>query len=144
MTENEALLRLQYMYDSDKSFMVGRRKEIEMAMQAIKENQQYHAFGTVEEIDSMFKSGTKTLELSKKVIETAMCELEKYRAIGTVEEFKVLLSLSKPKKLIRNDLCTCPSCGTYNETIKKRRITVAFDTVFCWHCGQAMKIKREE
>ena len=39
------------------------------------------------------------------------------------------------------DLCTCPSCGTHNEIIKKRRNTVTFDTVYCWHCGQAIEIK---
>lgn len=48
----------------------------------------------------------------------------------------------KPKP-IRSDSCTCPSCGTHNEVIQKRRNTVAFDTVYCWHCGQAMEIKRD-
>lgn len=72
----------------------------------------------------------------------ALKELEQYRAIGTIEEFKALKEKSVAKKPIRNDLCTCPSCGTFNEVIGKRRNTVAFDTVYCWHCGQAIEIKR--
>lgn len=48
----------------------------------------YKAFGTVEEIDARFKSGTKTLEQSKKVMEDIMCELEAYQSIGTVEEMQ--------------------------------------------------------
>jgi ssDNA-binding Zn-finger/Zn-ribbon topoisomerase 1 len=46
------------------------------------------------------------------------------------------------KKPIRNGKCTCPRCETHNEVIKKRRNTVPFDTVYCWHCGQAIEIKR--
>lgn len=48
------------------------------------------------------------------------------------------------KKPIRNDLCTCPRCGTHNETIKKRRNTVNNDIVYCWHCGQAIEVNRLE
>ena len=47
------------------------------------------------------------------------------------------------KKPIRMDLCTCPSCGTHNEVFKKRRNTVTYDIVHCWHCGQAVEIKRD-
>lgn len=60
-----------------------------------------------------------------------------------LEEFRVLKEKSVPKKPIRIDECTCPSCGTHNEIIKKRRNTVAFDTVYCWHCGQAIEVKRD-
>ena len=49
-----------------------------------------------------------------------------------------------PKKPIRNDKCTCPSCGTHNEVFKRRRNTVAHDIVYCWHCGQAVEIDRLE
>ena len=73
----------------------------------------------------------------------ALKEIQQYRATGTVEEFKALKEKSVAKKPIRNDLCTCPSCGTHNEIIKKRRNTVAFDTVYCWHCGQAISVNRD-
>ncbi len=44
------------------------------------------------------------------------------------------------KKPIDLDRYTCPSCGTYNEIIKKQRNIVNNDIIFCWHCGQLMKI----
>lgn len=72
----------------------------------------------------------------------ALEEIQECRAIGTIEEFKALKEKSVAKKPIRSDLCTCPSCGTHNDIIKKRRNTVTFDTVYCWHCGQAMEIRR--
>ena len=49
-----------------------------------------------------------------------------------------------PNKPIRNDKCTCPSCGTHNDVFKRRRNTVAHDIVYCWHCGQAVEIDRLE
>ena len=48
------------------------------------------------------------------------------------------------KKPINLDRCTCPSCGTYNEIIKKRRNIVDNDIIFCWHCGQRMEIGKGE
>ena len=42
------------------------------------------------------------------------------------------------------DMCTCPRCMVYNEEISRRRNTAGYDIVYCWHCGQAMKIGREE
>lgn len=71
-------------------------------------------------------------------------ELEQYRAIGTPEECRASVKKQTSKKHIRNDKCTCPSCGTYNEVFKKRRNTVAHDIVYCWHCGQAVEIDRLE
>lgn len=71
-------------------------------------------------------------------------ELQQYRAIGTPEECRAAVEKQKEKKPIRNDKCTCPSCGTHNELFKKRRNTVAHDIVYCWHCGQAVDIDRLE
>ena len=71
-------------------------------------------------------------------------ELKQYRAIGTPEECRAAVEKQKAKKPIRNDKCTCPSCGTHNEVFKKRRNTVAHDIVYCWHCGQAVKIFRSD
>ena len=71
-------------------------------------------------------------------------ELKSYRAIGTPEECRAAVEKQKAKKPIHNDKCTCPSCGTHNEVIKKRRNTVYSDIVYCWHCGQAIKIFRSD
>ena len=74
----------------------------------------------------------------------ALEEIQPYRAIGTPEECRAAVEKQKAKKPIRNDKCTCPSCGTHNEVFKKRRNTVAHDIVYCWHCGQAVEIDRLE
>ena len=74
----------------------------------------------------------------------ALEEVEQYRAIGTPEECRAAVEKQTAKKPIRNDKCTCPSCGTHNEVIKKRRNTVYSDIVYCWHCGQAVKIFRSD
>lgn len=60
--------------------------------------------------------------------------------LKTVEEFKTLKDEQDSCEPIGADRDICPKCGTYNETIKKRRNTVKTDTVYCWHCGQAIKI----
>ena len=80
------------------------------------------------------------IEVAIKALE----EVEQYRAIGTPEECRAAVEKQKAKKPIRNDKCTCPSCGTHNEVFKKRRNTVAHDIVYCWHCGQAVEIDRLE
>ena len=63
---------------------------------------------------------------------------------GTPEECRAAVDKQKAKAPIRNDKCTCPSCGTYNEVIKKRRNTVYSDIVYCWHCGQSLEIFRSD
>ena len=67
-------------------------------------------------------------------------ELEKYRSIGTTDEFRASIEKRTAKRPILNDLCTCPSCGIYNEILKIRRRTFPSDIVYCWQCGQASKI----
>lgn len=66
-----------------------------------------------------------------------------YEKIGTVEEYMEIMEKGTARKPIRIDMCTCPKCGTYNETVKKRRNTVPYDIVYCWHCGQAMEVEAE-
>lgn len=62
------------------------------------------------------------------------------------ENWEVMNALEKqiPKKPTGNDECICPSCNTHNDVVRKRRNTVPYDIVYCWHCGQAMKISRLE
>ena len=63
---------------------------------------------------------------------------------GTPDECRAAVEKQMAKKPIRNDKCTCPPCGTHNEVFKKRRNTVYSDIVYCWHCGQALKIFRSD
>ena len=82
----------------------------------------------------------EAVEMAIKALE----EIKQYRTIGTPEECRAAVEKQKSKTPIRNDKCTCPSCGTHNEVFKKRRNTVAHDIVYCWHCGQAVEIDRLE
>ena len=35
---------------------------------------------------------------------------------------------------------TCPVCNTYNSVWNKRTNTKPGDIVYCWHCGNAIKL----
>lgn len=94
----------------------------------------------IEETPERYVDRHKGFDTAIKALE----EIQQYRALGTLEELREAREKQVPKKPIRNDLCTCPRCGTYNETIKKRRNTVNNDIVYCWHCGQAMEVNRLE
>ena len=101
---------------------------------------QYRAIGTI-------KGYKRTIEVSKENYRMYLeykAKVKTYETIGTPEECRAAVEKQKEKKPIRNDKCTCPSCGTYNEVFNKRRNTVAHDIVYCWHCGQALKIFRSD
>ena len=130
---------------------------------ALEEVQQYRAIGTVEELKESkeqydnINCAAKSIQLSglcdfenakgkiiSEIKRNYECSLRDYEAIGTPEECRAAVEKQTAKKPIRNDKCTCPSCGTHNEVIKKRRNTVYSDIVYCWHCGQAVKIFRSD
>lgn len=110
-------------------------------IRVLEENRRYREIGTLEEL----KVAMKYVYLAKKhgtvgqVIENCV----KYEEIGTPEECRAAMEKQNAMEPIRMDKCTCPSCGTYNEIWKKRRNTLPSDIVYCWHCGQAVEIKRE-
>ena len=125
---------------------------------ALEETQQYRSLGTVEELKSKIEELKRwhTDHIVKEIknefanTSTLIChncdhkdeyimELE-----VEVEALREAMEKQRAKKPIRVDMCTCPSCGTYNETVKKRRNTVNQDIVYCWHCGQAMEIEAEK
>lgn len=74
----------------------------------------------------------------------ALEEVQKYQQIGTPEECRAAREKQMPKRPIGLDMCTCPSCYTQNEIWKKRRNIAPNDIVYCWHCGQAVEILRED
>ena len=110
------------------------------------ENQQYHAIGTVEQCQ-------KSVDICKAMIERNITPetIEEYIKFEdecvkkgfTIKSLLESREKAEPRKPICNDLCTCPSCSTHNEVIKKRRNTVVRDTVYCWHCGQAIECQRD-
>ena len=120
---------------------------IEIAIKALEEVQQYREIGKV-------STCKNAVEICKAMIERGI-EPENVEAYIAFEDtcvkkgftIKGLLEAGEKqtaKNPIRSDKCTCPSCGTYNETWKKRRNTLPSDIVYCWHCGQAVEIFRED
>ena len=86
------------------------------------------------------KKEIQACEVAIKTLE----EVQQYHAIGTLEECRVAVEKQTTMEPIRMDKCTCPSCGTHNEVWKERRNTLTSDIVYCWHCGQAVEIKRSD
>lgn len=100
---------------------------------------------TIKALKSIYPLGLcdkEEYEMAQTAIQ-ALEENQQYHAIGTIEKLQTLKEKAEPRKPICNDLCTCPSCSTHNEVIKKRRNTVVRDTVYCWHCGQAIECQRD-
>lgn len=168
MTENEAIEKLHaYLEcesrkakivscnkscdDCELCYMQGTVREhitsVEVAIRALEEVQQYRQIGTVEEC-------RKSVEICKSMIERNITpeNMEEYmkfedECISKGFTFNSLLEAREKqteKKPIRLDKCTCPSCSTHNETWRKRRNTIPSDIVYCWHCGQAVEIKRSD
>jgi hypothetical protein len=82
--------------------------------------------------------------IHRKILSSSLAENITENEMLSFIECRQVFSMMIPKSPIRNDKCTCPHCGTHNEIIKKRRKTVSFDTVYCWHCGQAIEVKRSD
>lgn len=105
---------------------------------------EYNAINILEGIYEDFVRGNDKEYMERNIALTeavkALTEIQQYRAIGTVEKCRAAVEKQRVKKPVRRDMCTCPKCGTYNETIKKRRNTVINDIVYCWHCGQGMEV----
>lgn len=154
MTENEAIEELKYDCNElgkaipcDTSWGKLFENAYAMAIKALEEVQQYRAIGTPEEC-------RKSLEICKAMVERNITpdDMENYMKFEDecIKQGFTLVGLLKAGKKhevmepIRIDKCTCPSCGTYNEVWKKRRNTLPSDIVYCWHCGQAVEIKRSD
>lgn len=71
-------------------------------------------------------------------------EKEIDRIISYIRSCQEAKKKQQAKEPVGIDMCTCPKCRTYNETVGRRRNTVKYDIVYCWHCGQAMEICRKE
>lgn len=154
MTENEAIEELKYDCNEigkaipcDTSWGKSFENAYAMAINALEEVQQYRAIGTPEEC-------RKSLEICKAMVECNITpdDMENYMKFEDecIKQGFTLVGLLKAGEKhevmepIRMDKCTCPSCGTHNEVWKKRRNTLPSDIVYCWHCGQAVEIKRSD
>lgn len=125
----------------------GREEKADTILTMIEELEQYRAIGTPEEC-------RKSLEICKAMVERNITpdDMENYMKFEDecIKQGFTLVGLLKAGEKhevmepIRMDKCTCPSCGTHNEVWKKRRNTLPSDIVYCWHCGQAVEIKRSD
>lgn len=154
MTENEAIIRFDFircaLLGGTKPHIMPNEENIglvDAAIQALEEVQQYRVIGTPEEC-------RKSVEICKAMIERNITpdDMENYMKFEDecIKQGFTLVGLLKAGKKheamepIRMDKCTCPSCGTHNEVWKKRRNILPSDIVYCWHCGQAVEIKRSD
>ena len=118
MTENEAINELK---DYRACSGTELPTEIEAAIKALEEIQQYRAIGTTAEIIGQ------------------QYELQTYQAIGTVEEFKALKEKSAAKKVVKKQnkddigFHYCPNC---NHLIGSTIMAVVSN--YCENCGQSI------
>ena len=119
MTENEAIELLnKVMFPPEFAITEqGSKMKVvwDMAIQALKEIQQYRAIGTVEEIQQKLKN-------MSLVIDTDRDLLNRYIAIGTIDEFKALKEKSVAKKPLHNgaNWYRCPNgCEVHKKQFEK-------------------------
>lgn len=128
MTENEAIEKLHAYLECE-----SRRAKIVSYNENCDDCELWYMQGTGGEHIASVETAIKALE-----------EVQQYRQIGTVEECREAVKKQTVRKPVRLGKCTCPSCSTHNETWRKRRNTIPSDIVYCWHCGQAVEIKRSD
>lgn len=105
-----------------------------LAINALKEIQEYRAIGTVEEIKEILQIVSEGQEdvdesgISTGLLHTLL-EYGRYKKIGTVEECREAVESQKQKKPNRyNGVSICPECG--------RKSLRCYD--YCPGCGQAI------
>lgn len=132
MTENEAstILKVEIVHHPECSIFA---EALGLAIKALEEVQQYHAIGTLEELQNM-----------KSNYFEALSDWRQYRKIGTFEECRTAREKQMPKKPIMKQyfkdmeekyLC-CPTCGEIlTDRIPGDNKTFYFH---CMNCGQKL------
>lgn len=101
MTENrciEVLKKMKHMF-TETCAKIDENTALNMAVEAIKEIQQYRAIGTVEEIENSFKKTINAFEKANPLIKSALDILQEYQSIGTIEELKALKEIDEDLRL---------------------------------------------
>ena len=153
MTVNEAIEELKYDCNEigkavpcDTSWGESFENAYAMAINALKEVQQYRQIGSVE----LFAETKKLSDLTKKcgTIGKVFDECAEYAAIGTVKECRAAVEKQTAKKpdyegdgyadgQLVYDTWICPSCGKHYE--------VDYDSYdYCPRCGQHIDRRNEE
>ena len=111
MTENEAIERIKYRMHTVEQIAGGSGMEdLEVAIKALEDVQQYRTIGTPEELQAMKEHGGFTgVELAN--IAAMQMKLKEYEAIGTQEECRAAIEKQTAisREIIEGNY-VCPKC----------------------------------
>lgn len=126
MTENEAIEKIKYrMHTVEQVAGENGMEDLEMAIKALEEVQQYRTIGTPEELQEM-----------KKDFAEALSDWRQYRKVGTLEECRAAVEKQTAKRpRIMGNAMICPSCP---------RCFKIDNSAYCPSCGQKLKWEDEE
>ena len=143
MNENEAIERIKYrMHTAGQVTGESGMEDLEMAIKALEEVQQYRAIGTPEEC-------RKSLEICKAMVERNITpdDMENYMKFEDecIKQGFTLDSILKSrekqtaKKIeIFNGQASCPNCKHFFGEMNVIRSLIAWNMPYCKHCGQKL------
>jgi hypothetical protein len=149
MNENKAIERIKYRMHTVEQIAGGSGMEdLEMAIKALEEVQQYRAIGTPEEC-------RKSLEICKAMVERNITpdDMENYMKFEDecIKQGFTLDSILKSrekqtaKKIeIFNGQASCPNCKHFFGEMNVIRSLIAWNMPYCKHCGQKLDWSDEE
>lgn len=149
MNENEAIERIKYrMHTAGQVTGESGMEDLEMAIKALEEVQQYRAIGTPEEC-------RKSLEICKAMVERNITpdDMENYMKFEDecIKQGFTLDSILKSrekqtaKKIeIFNGQTSCPNCKHFFGEMNVIRSLIAWNMPYCKHCGQKLDWSDEE
>jgi len=149
MNENEAIERIKYrMHTAGQVTGESGMEDLEMAIKALEEVQQYRAIGTPEEC-------RKSLEICKAMVERNITpdDMENYMKFEDecIKQGFTLDSILKSrekqmaKKIeIFNGQASCPNCKHFFGEMNVIRSLIAWNMPYCKHCGQKLDWSDEE
>ena len=149
MNENEAIERIKYrMHTAGQVTGESGMEDLEMAIKALEEVQQYRAIGTPEEC-------RKSLEICKAMVERNITpdDMENYMKFEDecIKQGFTLDSILKSrekqtaKKIeIFDGQASCPNCKHFFGEMNVIRSLIAWNMPYCKHCGQKLDWSDEE
>ena len=149
MNENEAIERIKYrMHTAGQVTGESGMEDLEMAIKALEEVQQYRAIGTPEEC-------RKSLEICKAMVERNITpdDMENYMKFEDecIKQGFTLDSILKSrekqtaKKIeIFKGQASCPNCKHFFGEMNVIRSLIAWNMPYCKHCGQKLDWSDEE
>ena len=139
MNENEAIERIKYrMHTAGQVTGESGMEDLEMAIKALEEVQQYRAIGTPEEC-------RKSLEICKAMVERNITPDECIKQGFTLDSILKSREKQTAKKIeIFNGQASCPNCKHFFGEMNVIRSLIAWNMPYCKHCGQKLDWSDEE